>query len=168
MTEQVHDLGDLLARYADCPLQLRAALAGLAEAGLDCGPPTGGWTIRQIVHHIVDGDDLWKACIKAAQGNSSAVFSLEWYWTVEQDVWAERWNYAGRALEPSLALFEASRHHVVQLLEHAPRALERRIVVRWPGAREQEVPVWWVVEMQTRHVEGHIGDIRAIREAHGL
>lgn len=30
---------------------------------LDAMPSGGGWTIRQIVHHIVDGDDIWKLCI---------------------------------------------------------------------------------------------------------
>jgi len=168
VTEQSDASGELLGRYAGCPQLLRAALAGLVEADLDRGLPTGGWTIRQIVHHIVDGDDLWKACIKAALGNSSAVFTLEWYWTVEQDQWAERWNYAGRALEPSLALFEASRRHIVQLLEQVPSSLERHIMVRWPGEHEQNVLVGEVVEMQTRHVLGHIGDIRAVREMHGI
>lgn len=168
MSEAICDSEELLARYADCPRRLRAALAGLAEANLDRGPLTGGWTIRQIVHHVVDGDDLWKACIKAALGNSGAVFHLDWYWSMGQGLWAERWNYAGRALEPSLAFFAASRQHVVQLLEQVPQALERRIVIRWPGAREQEVAVWWVIEMQTRHGAGHIGDIQAIRQAHEL
>jgi uncharacterized damage-inducible protein DinB len=168
MTEQSYDPGELLAHYAECPRLLREVLAGLGEVDLDRALAPGSWTIRQIAHHIVDGDDLWKACAKAALGNSSGVFTLEWYWTVEQDLWAERWNYAGRALEPSLALFEANRRHMLQLLEQVPQSLERSILIRWPGAREQEVPVWWVVEMQTRHVEGHIGDIQTIRQAHGL
>lgn len=168
MTAASYDPAELLARYVAGPRQLRAALAGLAEADLDHGPPAGGWTIRQLAHHVVDGDDLWKMCVKAALGNDSAVFALEWYWAVEQVLWAERWNYAGRALEPSLALFEANRCHVVQLLERVPQSLERCILIRWPGAREQEVPVWWVVEMQARHAAGHIADILAIREEHGL
>jgi len=168
MIESSYDPIELLARYADGPRQLCAALDSLADAGLDRGPPQGGWTIRQIAHHVVDGDDLWKTCVKAALGNSGGVFTLEWYWTVEQDLWAARWNYAGRALEPSLALFEANRRHIVQLLEQVPQALERHILIRWPGAREQEVPVWWVVEMQARHAAGHVTDIQTIRQAHGL
>ena len=57
---------------------LEAAVAGLSENELDS--PRGGWSIRQIVDHIVDGDDLWKTCIKAALGNSEGQFSLLWYW----------------------------------------------------------------------------------------
>ena len=50
----------LITQYTDCLAELRAALAELAESDLDLALPEGGWTIRQIVHHIVDGDDLWK------------------------------------------------------------------------------------------------------------
>jgi uncharacterized damage-inducible protein DinB len=59
----------VVARYAEGPAQLEQAIAGLQDADLDASPVQGGWTIRQIVHHIVDGDDLWKVGIKAALGN---------------------------------------------------------------------------------------------------
>ena len=70
-----------------------------------------------------------------------------------------------RAIEPSLALLEANRRRTVQLLRHSSEPLARSITVRWPSGQEQEVTVAWVVEMQTRHVAGHIGDILKIRGA---
>jgi hypothetical protein len=90
----------IIARYADGPAQLEQALTGLHDADLDAPPAQGGWTIRQIVHHIVDGDDLWKPCIKAALGNEQGEFTLEWYWAVPQDTWADRWAYSGRPIGP--------------------------------------------------------------------
>jgi len=156
---------ELLARYGEGPAQLRAALADVDEAGLDLASGPGTWSIRQITHHIVDGDDLWKMCIKAALGNSEATFSLQWYWDLPQDTWVERWDYAGRALEPSLALFETNRRHTLQLLRHVPAALDKGIVIRWPGGQEQEFTVRWIVEMQARHTRGHIDDILAIRQS---
>lgn len=48
--EQVLDL------YRAGPDRLNAALAGLDEAGLDLERAPGKWTIRQIVHHLVDSD----------------------------------------------------------------------------------------------------------------
>lgn len=70
--------------------------AGIKIEELDLPPLVGGWTIRQIVHHIVDGDDLWKACIKAALGNERGEFSLGWYWSLPQQVRAKRWVCAHR------------------------------------------------------------------------
>jgi len=37
------------------------------------------------------------------------VFSLQWCWEVPQDTRVERWDYAGRVIEPSLALFRANQ-----------------------------------------------------------
>jgi hypothetical protein len=168
MAAQTYDLEALLAAFADGPRQLRAALSGLAEADLDAALSPDTWTIRQIVHHVVDGDDLWKTCLKAALGETQRRFELQWYWDHPQEWWVETWDYAGRPVEPSLAFFEAGRRHVVQLLRQVPGACERCIVVQWPGGEEQQVSIGWIVEMQTRHVVGHVDDIRRIRQARGL
>jgi hypothetical protein len=168
MTRQTQDYDTILARYADGPAQLEAALAGLGEADLDVALTDDAWTIRQIVHHIVDGDDLWKAAIKAALGNSRMLFSYLWYWDIPQDTWAGSWNYAGRAIEPSLALFRANRRHVVQLLQTIPAAWDRYTLITLPGGEEKPATISYVVEMQTRHVTHHVADIRQIRRAHNL
>ena len=77
MTEQGHDPAAILARYIDGVAQLEAAIVGLTESDLDIAQAAGRWTIRQIVHHVIDGDDLRKVCIKAALGNSEDIFSFE-------------------------------------------------------------------------------------------
>ena len=157
----------VLARYADGPAQLDAALVGVNQGGLDLGPAQGGWTIRQIVHHIADGDDLWGACAKMALGSQTG-FSLQWYWARSQDEWAEVWHYAERAIEPSLTLFRANRAHIVQLVEQVPDAWNCRMRVQMPDGSERSVTVGEVIAMQARHVLGHIADIRAIRELHHI
>ena len=168
MPKQTHDPDTVLARYADGPAQLEAAIAGLAETDLDLAQSADTWTIRQLVHHVVDGDDIWKVCIKAALGNSGGVFSLQWYWDKPQDTWVETWRYAERAIEPSLTLFRLNRRHVVDLLQQIPEVWERHIRVRWPNGSEEPVTVRDVVEMQANHTLGHIDDIRLIRQTHGI
>ncbi|MCP4539616.1 MAG: DUF664 domain-containing protein [Chloroflexi bacterium] len=168
MTTQTDDPATILARYADGPAKLKAAIAGLTGAELDLAQTPDSWTIRQIVHHLADGDGLWQVCVKAALGNSPGVFSFQWYWDLPQDTWAENWNYAGRAIEPSLALFQANCCHVVQLVEQIPGAWERRILIKWPNGEEKEITAGWVIEMQTGHAIGHVEDIRSIRQTHNL
>ena len=159
----------LLARYADGPRQLKAALDGLDEASLDLAPPSGGgWTIRQIVHHVVDGDHLWSLGLKAALGNPQSAFSFPWYWETEQDRWAETWAYAQRNIEPSLALFRATRQQVVAMLKQIPDPWGRQMRVRWPDGEEETVSVADIAADQSRHVAGHVEDIQKIRRAHGL
>jgi hypothetical protein len=167
MSEQATDQSDILASYAAGPDRLEAAIAGLSAADLDLALSSDTWSIRQIVHHIADGDGLWKEFVKRAIGNPEGEFSLAWYWQVGQDEWARRWAYREREIEPSLALFRASRAHVVQLLAHRPEAWSHSLLIRWLDGEEVQTSVEWVVAMQARHVVGHLDDIRRIREAHG-
>jgi uncharacterized damage-inducible protein DinB len=168
MTKQTHNREEILDRYAQGPGQLEAALAGLSDVDLDAALTDDTWTIRQIVHHIVDGDDLWKAVIKAALGSSRGLFSFLWYWDIPQDEWAERWDYAGRAIEPALALLRANRRHIVQLLQGRPAAWEHYALITLRDGEERPTSVGYVVEMQADHLLSHIDDIRRIRQAHDL
>jgi len=166
MSSQTAHQSDILASFAGGPDRLEAAIAGLSAADLDLALSSDRWSIRQIVHHIADGDDLWKEFVKRAIGNPEGEFTLAWYWQIGQAEWAGRWAYRERAIEPSLALFRASRAHVVQLLTHRPEAWSHNLLIRWPD-EETQTSVEWVVAMQARHVDGHVDDIRRIREAHG-
>jgi uncharacterized damage-inducible protein DinB len=139
----------------------------LDEAGLDARVSQDGWTVRQVVHHIVDGDDLWKLCIKSALGNEDGEFTLGWYRVQSQDVWADRWRYSARSVDVSLGLFRATRDHVLQLLKHVPDAWQRSIRVRTPDGQTERVTVGTVIQMQADHAVHHIGQIAAVRTTRG-
>lgn len=168
MTEQSTSPEVILNLYADGPAKLEAALAGLSEPDLNLALTSDSWTIRQIVHHIVDGDDLWKTCIKAAIGNSEGSFTLQWYWDKPQTEWAENWGYARRSIEPSLALLRANRCLIYELVQRTPNVLERSIRLKNQDREEERISVGDVLVGQTNHVLGHIKDIQVIRQAHNL
>jgi len=44
----------MLKNIEQTPAQLRAAIAGLSEAQLDTPYRDGGWTVRQLAHHVPD------------------------------------------------------------------------------------------------------------------
>ncbi len=166
MTEQAYNPSATLALYADGPAQLEAMLMSLTESDLNLSQTGDSWTIRRIVHHVADGDDIWKTCIKAALGNSEGLFSLQWYWDKPQIEWAENWKYADRRIESSLALLRANRQHIVELVQQTPGAWEKSIRLKWPEGEEDRITIGEVLEMQASHVVGHIDDIRMIRQAH--
>jgi len=162
------DAQTILVQYANGPSLLDSALAGLSETDLDLTPSTDSWSIRQIVHHIVDGDDIWKTCIKTALGNSDALFSLQWYTVKSQMEWSENWAYPRRGLVSSLALYRANRGHIVDLIEHIPGALEKSVRLDRPGREEIRITVFDVVELHVDHLAEHIESIKTIRQAHGV
>jgi uncharacterized damage-inducible protein DinB len=157
-----------ISQYTGGPVQLHSVLKGLTDADLDLALTTDTWTIRQIVHHIVDGDDMWKTCIKAALGNNTGLFSLQWYWDKSQNDWAANWKYTDRPIEPSLELFRANRQLLAELLEQTPDAGERSIRIKHPEREEERLTIGFVLEMQIGHLIDHIGEIQAIRQARHL
>ena len=100
---------EILELFKRGPAILENALSGLSDIELDYVSSNGGWSIRQIVHHLVDGDDLWKIYIKMALGNDQAEFNLKWYLALPQTEWANKWNYEKRSIDVSLTLFKAIR-----------------------------------------------------------
>jgi uncharacterized damage-inducible protein DinB len=158
----------ILARYVGGPAQLAAAITGLDDPQLDLAESSASWTIRQIVHHVADGDDLWKTPILAALGNDDGVFTLRWYWDRPQDEWATSWDYAGRPVESSLDLFSANRRRTAELLARTPDAWERSLWIQLPDGDKRRASVGYIVQMQADHLDGHIDDIRRIRELHGV
>ncbi len=49
---------ETLNLFEQGPIMLENALEDMSDIELDYIPSNGGWSISQIVHHIVDGDDL--------------------------------------------------------------------------------------------------------------
>lgn len=155
---------EILQLFKQGPDILEKALAGLSDSGLDYVPSEGGWTIRQIVHHLVDGDDIWKNAVKTALGNEDAEFSLAWYLAFPQTEWAKKWNYENRSIDTSLALFRANRKHLLQLLEYAQDGWNKSIRYREPDGKIEVVPVEFVINMQAEHLVHHVKRISAIRK----
>ena len=44
----------LIAQIAEAPARLRAAIEGFTQEQLDTPYRPGGWTVRQVVHHVPD------------------------------------------------------------------------------------------------------------------
>jgi len=157
----------VMTRFREGPALLEDAVMNLTDADLDATPSGGGWTIRQIVHHVADGDDIWKLGIKMAMGDEQVEFSLGWYRGMSQEAWGDQWAYSRRSLGASLSLLKASRAHVLQLLESVPETWDRAVVVRKPDGEMEQVPVGFIVQMQADHVVHHLERIREILRERG-
>ncbi|MCG3157997.1 MAG: hypothetical protein DKINENOH_04638 [bacterium] len=165
MPAQSMTTAEILVRYVALPDKLEAALAGLAEADLELARSAEKWTIRQIVHHIVDADEVTKVIIKAALGNSGCTFGLEWYDL--KNSWVPILNYASRPVAPALALFRANHRDLEALLNHLPEAWERYVMLKRDANSElRKITVGQLIQTQTAHAFHHIEQIRATRDVH--
>ena len=155
----------LLKKYLQLPDRLEAAIAGLHETDFDMRG--AGWSIRQYVHHTVEGELLWEINLRAAAGYDGIAFPMTWYFVQEQDAWADCWGYDRRLVEPALALFRGSTSNLVDFLRCLPEAWERSGRITWRGEEKETVySVRDIVLMHIGHMDQHEADIRAIRELH--
>lgn len=164
-----HSSEELLELYEHGPEALESALAGLSEADLDLRHTDHDWTIRQIVHHLAESASLFLLQIKTALAQSGSIYIRNPY---DQDHWVQSLDYAGRPIEPSLALIKAVHAHIAQLLHHIPDYQDRYVLQKSPcDAPDREGRKRTVGELLgilTRHTAEHCEEIRETRRVHGI
>lgn len=74
----------LIAGIANAPAQLRAAITGLSPEQLDTAYRAGGWTVRQVIHHVADSH--LNACIRTRWALTEAEPLIKAY---DEKLWAE-------------------------------------------------------------------------------
>lgn len=93
------------------PVSLRKRLALLSDKDLELSYREGGWTIRQIVHHVADSHMNMLMRFKLALTEDNPVIK-----TYNQDLWARLPDYK-LPVESSLVLFEGIQQRFSELLK---------------------------------------------------
>jgi len=106
------DRRECLARMAGAPAVLRVAVQGMSSSQLDTPYRAGGWSVRQIVHHLADSQLNWYVRSKLALTEDEPTIL-----PFDSDRWLERADARGAPVEPSLVLLEGLYQRWVPLLE---------------------------------------------------
>jgi len=106
--EQRHQF---IERIEKTPARLRAVVQGLTDEQLDTPYRPGGWTVRQVVHHVADSH-LNSFC-RFRLALTEETPSIKGY---DQDRWAELSDSRTAPVEVSLALLDALHRRWVWLL----------------------------------------------------
>ena len=158
---------ELLNEYGKLPERLEIAIAGLEESDLDLRLESG-WSIREYICHLVEGEQLWQINLRMIIGLNGAKFPFDWYPQHSQDEWVELWAYGKRSLQVMLEQYRADTQYLVDILKNLPDVWERYGRITWPGYEEEShYSVRDIVEMNIQHLDIHAKDIREIRALHG-
>src|SRR6201996_4831526 len=105
------DIRGWITTIREFPGRLRQAIIGLNESQLDTPYRTGGWTIRQVVHHVADShmNSLMRFKLALTEENPT----IKPY---EEQDWALLADYR-MPVESSLKLLEGLHQHWAVLLE---------------------------------------------------
>ena len=141
-----------------CPARLREAVAGLSDEQLDTPYRPGGWTVRQVAHHLPDSH--LNSYIRFKLGLTEDEPTIKTY---EEGRWAELADSRG-PVAGSLTLLESLHERWVRLL---------RAMTDEDYARNISHPEWGrlslgeMLSMYDWHCRHHVAHITSLRERMG-
>jgi hypothetical protein len=148
-----------IERVAATPAKLRAAVAGLSAAQLDTPYREGGWTVRQVVHHVPDSHINSYTRYKFALTETEPTVK-----PYDEAAWALLSDTATTPVETSLCLLECLHARWVQLMNGMTEAEWKRTFLHpalGPVTLEKNVALYaW-------HGDHHVEHIVALRRRMG-
>lgn len=153
------DLARWIGDIEALPHQMRRAIAGLTDAQLDTPYRPGGWTIRQVVHHVPDSHLHSYARFKWALTEDEPVIK-----PYDEARWAMLPDYRTVPVDTSLALLEQLHARWVGLL----RALSReQLARRFVHPESGPIELAWNVGHYAWHGRHHVAHITTTIERKG-
>jgi uncharacterized damage-inducible protein DinB len=154
---------DERARLADeireAPARLREAVTGLSPSQLDSPYRPGGWTVRQVAHHLPDSHLNGYTRFRLALTEDQPTIK-----PYQEARWAELADARGGPLEPSLALLDALHQRWVALVESLrPEQWQR--AYRHPDLGL--VSLETALALYAWHGRHHVAQVTRLRERSG-
>jgi uncharacterized damage-inducible protein DinB len=140
----------------DAPARLRAAVAGLTDAQLDTPYRPGGWTVRQVVHHVPDSHLNAYVRMKLCVTEDAPVIR-----PYDERRWADLPDGREGPAEPSLALLESLHARWVRFLRALPSETFARTLVH-PESGTMTLDE--VVALYDWHGRHHVAHVTALRD----
>ena len=144
---------------AAVPQLMRSAAAGLNSSQLDTPYREGGWTVRQVVHHVPDSHMNSYIRFKLALTEHEPTIK-----PYNEAVWAELTDARTAPIEPSLNLLEGLHHRWTLLL----RSLSGEDVKRkFYHPELGVVTIEQYIALYAWHGKHHVAHITSLRERQG-
>jgi len=144
-----------IEEMANLPANLTKAISGLSDAQLDTPYRPGGWTVRQVVHHIPDSHMNSYVRFRLALTENSPLIK-----PYEEAAWAELADAKNAPVAPSLAILEGLHARFVLMLRSLSAADFAR-TFRHPEVGENRLD--WTLGLYAWHSRHHVAQITALR-----
>jgi DinB superfamily len=140
------------------PLQLRRSVDGLSDAQLDTPYRSGGWTVRQLVHHVADSHANAYTCVRLALTQAWPTVN-----PYDEAAWAELSD--ARRMPPSVSLDLLTALHCrwVELFASLDKAQWDRGYLHPETGKRTLLQVLAGYAWHGRHHVAHVMQLRARR-----
>lgn len=147
-------------QIAAVPQKMREAVRGLTDEQLDTPYREGGWTVRQVVHHLPDAHVNGYTRTKLALTEDSPTIK-----PYDEASWAKLADSRDTAIETSLLLLEALHARWVGLLRSMRDADFRRTFHHPEHHRDFTLDE--LVALHAWHGRHHVAHITSLRDRMG-
>lgn len=148
-----------IAELDELPRTLRIAVEGLSDPQLDTPYREGGWTVRQVVHHVVDSHS--NSYVRLKLGLTEDRPTIRGY---DEKRWAETAEYEQVPVSSAVEFLELLHERMVSLYRSmGPADFERVIVHPESG----EMTLARLLALYAWHSRHHVAHIRNLRERNG-
>ncbi|HMF74090.1 MAG TPA: bacillithiol transferase BstA [Bryobacteraceae bacterium] len=148
-----------ITELSNLPRDLKEAISGLSDAQLDTAYRPGGWSVRQVVHHLPDSHINCYVRFRLALTEPSPLIK-----PYEEAAWAELADAKTAPAAPSLALLDALHARWVFLLETLGDEDFAR-TFRHPELGD--IKLDWTLGLYAWHSRHHLAQITGLRERSG-
>ncbi|NBC71801.1 YfiT family bacillithiol transferase [Paenibacillus sacheonensis] len=149
-----------IEEIAALPALLKDAVSGLSEAQLDTPYRDGGWTVRQVVHHLADSHINSYMRFKLALTEEKPTIK-----PYDEERWAELPDSVGTPVELSLDLVESLHARWVKLLASLSETEYKRAFVHPESGRE--TPLDRNLGIYAWHGKHHLAHITELKKRMG-
>ena len=140
---------------AATPAKLRAAAKGLSDSQLDTPYREGGWTVRQVVHHVPDSHLNAYVRLKLALTEEKPTIK-----PYDQEAWANLADSKSTPIETSLTLLSTVHDRWDRLWRSMKQEQFARVLIH-PEHGERSVDwLLFLYEWHGRHHTAHITELR--------
>jgi len=146
----------LIRKYADGYDEVVRSLEGITPLSLSARPIEGKWSAAEIVHHLADSEMTSAIRLRLLVSQDNAVI-----YGYDQDEYAQRMNYNGREIGPSLEALKGARASTVQVLKGMSEEEWKR--EGWHTESGRYSTEKWL-EIYASHAHNHAAQIRRLRE----
>ena len=151
---------ELIDQIAAAPSRLREAVRGLDDAQLDTPYREGGWTLRQVVHHVPDSHLNAYTRVKLALTEETPTIR-----PYDEALWAELSDVQATPVETSLTLLESLHQRWVALLRSLRDEDFARTFRHPDHAGTQTID--WIVALYAWHGRHHAAHVTSLRDRNG-
>jgi uncharacterized damage-inducible protein DinB len=148
-----------IAAIAATPRNLRDAVRGLSESQLDTPYRPGGWTVRQVIHHVPDSHS--NAYTRFKLTLTEDVPTIKPY---DENAWAKLDDTRTTPIETSLTMMDALHDRWVRVLQSmAPDDFSRKLNHPENGVMNLDQ----LLALYAWHGDHHVAHITSLRARNG-